>query len=232
MRGVFYSMIIFSGPVGVGKTTWATKVAQELGVRHWQEDLTDKELLVAYYQEPERWGFTSQLSFLMAKANIYQMANRGDIVERCMEEDLLFARINHQLGRITNSEYRLYSEVHAHLQELIASRFGGQRKPSLFVVLTADFDTIKRRMVERARQGEAEDEEIYWRTLYNAYAEWLDGIKVQGNVILWDTTKHDAFHEEDVRKLSGIIVRERNLQTEEKEKKTCEKTAREEQPVR
>lgn len=208
-------MIVMCGPAGVGKSTWSQALVGRLEargevVRHWEEDLSDPALLRAYYADPQRWALASQLHFLLAKARTYEQASSGDVVERAIEEDVLFAQVNHSFGRLTDSEWRLYQEVYQRLKGILQA-------PSLYVLLTADFDTIVERMKVRSREGELDRGLDYWHRLYAAYQRWGE-VLAQTNknrMLVWDVVQNDIEkYPEAIEVLADEVLKRRN-QTQE-----------------
>ena len=63
MRNLYYTAI--EGPIGVGKTSLAELLSKELGARLVLEDFEDNPFLPDFYNDPERFGFQTQLFFLL-----------------------------------------------------------------------------------------------------------------------------------------------------------------------
>ena len=61
MRNLYY--IAIEGPIGVGKTSLAQLLSKELGARLVLEDFEDNPFLPDFYNDPERFGFQTQLFF-------------------------------------------------------------------------------------------------------------------------------------------------------------------------
>ena len=57
-------MIILAGMIGVGKTTYTTRLAQALGTEAFFEPVDDNPILDKYYEDPDRYGFVLQIYFL------------------------------------------------------------------------------------------------------------------------------------------------------------------------
>ena len=65
MRNLYY--IAIEGPIGVGKTSLAQLLSKELGARLVLEDFEDNPFLPDFYNDPERFGFQTQLFFLLQR---------------------------------------------------------------------------------------------------------------------------------------------------------------------
>ncbi len=59
-----YSYIAVEGLIGAGKTTLAKRLAADRGGRLVLEEFDDNPFLPRFYEDPERFGFSVELSFL------------------------------------------------------------------------------------------------------------------------------------------------------------------------
>ena len=57
-------MIVFSGMIGVGKSTYAKKLAEELNIKLFEEPVDDNPILPLYYNNIKKWAFALQIFFL------------------------------------------------------------------------------------------------------------------------------------------------------------------------
>ena len=57
--------IVVEGPIGVGKTTLARRLADEFGVPLVLEQVDDNPFLRRFYDEPRKYAFQAQLFFLL-----------------------------------------------------------------------------------------------------------------------------------------------------------------------
>jgi len=67
MRNLYY--IAIEGPIGVGKTSLAKLLSKKLGARLVLEDFEDNPFLPDFYNDPERFGFQTQLFFSFTKVS-------------------------------------------------------------------------------------------------------------------------------------------------------------------
>ena len=77
MRNLYY--IAIEGPIGVGKTSLAQLLSKELGARLVLEDFEDNPFLPDFYNDPERFGFQTQLFFLLQRYRQQQDLRQVDI---------------------------------------------------------------------------------------------------------------------------------------------------------
>ena len=114
--------IVVEGPIGAGKTSLAKRLAERLQAETLLEQAERNPFLGRFYQQPERWGMATQLSFLFQR--IDQLAGLGPIegerrvvADFLFDKDRLFAEQN-----LAESELALYQRVHDTLQPVNAPR--------------------------------------------------------------------------------------------------------------
>jgi deoxyguanosine kinase len=59
-----YKYLVIEGNIGAGKTSLATMMAEETGSRLVLEQFTDNPFLARFYEDPDRYAFQLELSFL------------------------------------------------------------------------------------------------------------------------------------------------------------------------
>ena len=142
MRNLYY--IAIEGPIGVGKTSLAELLSKELGARLVLEDFEDNPFLPDFYNDPERFGFQTQLFFLLQRYRQQQDLRQVDMFQKLLitdymfVKDRLFASLN--LG---DKEMHLYDTVASLLERNII-------KPDLVIYLQADTDVLMKNIEKRA----------------------------------------------------------------------------------
>ena len=84
-------MIILAGMIGVGKTTYTSLLAQELGTTAFFEPVENNPILDKYYEDPEKYGFALQIYFLNKRFAAIKKAYKADnnVLDRSIYEDAL-----------------------------------------------------------------------------------------------------------------------------------------------
>ena len=59
-----YRYLVIEGNIGAGKTSLATMLAEETGSRLILEEFSDNPFLAKFYEDPGRYAFQLELSFL------------------------------------------------------------------------------------------------------------------------------------------------------------------------
>ncbi|MFY9268516.1 MAG: deoxynucleoside kinase [Candidatus Manganitrophaceae bacterium] len=156
-------LIVIEGPIGVGKTTLAQLLAQEMGADLVLEKVEENPFLPLFYQNPEKWAFQTQISFLFSRARqmetLLQQSLYTDmtITDYFFPRDRIFAYMN-----LKEEELVLYEQIYKLLNPNVP-------KPDLVVFLQADTDTLFDRIRQRGRPYEKEIRPLYLRNLNEAY---------------------------------------------------------------
>ena len=165
MRILYY--IAIEGPIGVGKTSLAELLSKELGARLVLEDFEDNPFLPDFYNDPERFGFQTQLFFLLQRYRQQQDLRQVDMFQKLLitdymfVKDRLFASLN--LG---DKEMHLYDTVASLLERNII-------KPDLVIYLQADTDVLMKNIEKRGRNMERNVTWEYIDALNQVYTEYF-----------------------------------------------------------
>ncbi len=159
--------IAVEGPIGVGKTTLARALAGQYGARLVSEPLEDNPFLPKFYEDPERYALTAQLSFLVERYRQQQELVQMDLFQQATVADYIFAkdRIFAELT-LSDEELGLYERIY----QLCVSRV---RKPDLVVFLDAGIDILMRRLKRRDRPFENKVGRDYIERVAEAYRRFF-----------------------------------------------------------
>lgn len=159
--------IAIEGPIGVGKTTLALRLARWLDAEALLEQPADNPFLERFYGDRAGYAFQTQLFFLFQRvAQVRQLAQPGmfsrNVVSDFMfDKDALFARMN-----LDDEEYRHYAQMYGRLAPQLP-------QPDLVIWLQATPQTLLGRIRQRAIEIEQRIDESYLRALCDAYAEFF-----------------------------------------------------------
>ena len=155
--------IVTEGPIGVGKTSLTSLIAEELGARLILERAEDNPFLADFYSDPARYRFQTQMFFLLSRFSQQQEMAQPDLFTRITMSDYLFDkdRIFAYLN-LDENELALYEQFYKVLEPKIV-------KPDLVIFLQADTDTLLRRIKMRARPFEKELNHEYIAAVNEAY---------------------------------------------------------------
>ena len=165
MRNLYY--IAIEGPIGVGKTSLAELLSKELGARLVLEDFEDNPFLPDFYNDPERFGFQTQLFFLLQRYRQQQDLRQVDMFQKLLitdymfVKDRLFASLN-----LDDKEMHLYDTVASLLERNII-------RPDLVIYLQADTDVLMKNIAKRGRNMERNVTWEYIDALNQVYTEYF-----------------------------------------------------------
>jgi deoxyguanosine kinase len=162
-----YRHIVIEGPIGVGKTSLARKLATRLGAQLLLEQPEQNPFLERFYRDSARYALPTQMFFLfqraqqmrdLAQQDLFQSLVVGDFL---LDKDALFARLT-----LAPDELTLYEQLHAHLAPQAPA-------PDLVIYLQAQPETLIERVERRALAAEAGISAPYLRALHEAYVRFF-----------------------------------------------------------
>lgn len=162
-----HRLVVVEGPIGVGKTTLARKLAGAIGAETVLEQADENPFLERFYRNPRAAAFPAQLYFLFQRARQLGELRQQDlfapvrVADYLLDKDRLFARIT-----LEDDEYALYEQVYSRLS-LDAPR------PDLVVFLQAPIDTLLERIARRGIRYEKYIDAQYLQRLVDAYTRFF-----------------------------------------------------------
>lgn len=159
--------VAIEGPIGVGKTTLARILQEELGGQLLLEVFEENPFLSDFYADRTRYAFQTQIFFLLSRYR-----QQHEVVTRVLErdsltsdylfaKDRLFAHLN-----LSGDELDVYERMHAALSERIPV-------PGLVVHLRASTDVLMNRIATRDRSYERQMSRRYIDDLRLAYERFF-----------------------------------------------------------
>jgi deoxyadenosine/deoxycytidine kinase len=159
--------IAVEGPIGVGKTALARRLANEIGGRLVLEGVEDNNFLRPFYEDPRRYAFHVQLEFLLGRYRQQRELAAGGLGDRSVVSDYLFAKDGIFAGvTLDDAELGLYRQ----LFELLDAQIP---RPDLVVYLDARPDVLQERIKKRAREYERGITTDYLERLTEAFRQFF-----------------------------------------------------------
>lgn len=166
-RGVLPGFIAVEGPIGVGKTTLAKRLADTLGYPLMLEPVAENPFLDRFYTEGSSQALPTQLFFLLHRARQLADMPLGGLLDQSlvadflMEKDELFAKLT-----LDAQEFSLYKQIHASLKL-------NPPTPDLVIYLQAPTDVLLSRIQQRGLKSELQIEADYLLSLSESYTEFF-----------------------------------------------------------
>ena len=159
--------IAIDGPIGVGKTTLAKRLADDFQGQLILEGHSENPFLEKFYKDPKAFALPTQLYFLFQRAKALKNISQSDMFSPCriadyiMDKDQLFAE-----ATLDKDELDLYQQVYANLTM-------DAPKPDLVVYLQAPTDVLIERIQKRGERFEQPISSDYLKKIANAYTEYF-----------------------------------------------------------
>jgi deoxyadenosine/deoxycytidine kinase len=159
--------VAIEGPIGVGKTTLAKMLCNHYSGRLILERHDDNPFLPKFYKDRKRYGFQTQLFFLLSRFSQQQESFTGELLASHVVSDYFFAkdRIFATLN-LDNDELTLYNHVATLLEKNIPM-------PDLVIYLTASPEVLVGRINKRARGYEKNFDADYLKNLCQLYSKYF-----------------------------------------------------------
>ena len=159
--------VVVEGPIGVGKTTLAKRLAKSLGSNMLLEAAEENPFLEKFYENPRNAALPTQLYFLMQRTRQLKKLKQDDmfnpvrVADFLIQKDRLFAEVI-----LDSDELDLYEQVYSNLTLDI-------RRPDLVVYLQAPVEVLLERINRRGIKHEKWVEAAYLERLCDAYVRFF-----------------------------------------------------------
>lgn len=217
-------LITIGAMIGAGKTSLAELVANHFNSEVFYESVDDNPILPLFYTASEeeiqtkRYPFLLQLWFLNTRfKNIKEaLIKDNNVLDRSIYEDWYFAKVNKDLGRISDLEFSLYEDL---LNNMLEELEGLPKKsPDLMIYLSGSFETILERIKKRGREYELDEALVsYYYTLWQGYDNWVKQHYKASDVLIINIDEIDYVNNEE-HKQEVLSMIEQKLEEIRKEK--------------
>lgn len=167
-----YKYIAVEGNIGAGKTSLASIIAHRHNAVLALEEFAENTFLPQFYQQPERYAFPLELSFLaeryhQLKQKMEESSSNDQILitDYLFEKSLLFARVNLQ-----GEELKLFSTFFKMMIPTL-------QQPELIIYLDKSTPALSKNISKRGRSFEKEISEDYLQNVSDSYHQHLQTIK-------------------------------------------------------
>ena len=159
--------IVVEGPIGVGKTTLAKRLAKSFNTELMLELATENPFLPRFYSDQKTVALPTQLFFLFQRAKQIASFRQKDmfrpiqVSDFLIEKDKLFASVI-----LDSDELNLYQQVYNQLTI-------DNHAPDLVIYLQAPIETLMRRIMIRGYDYEKAINHDYLKKISDAYIDFF-----------------------------------------------------------
>jgi len=159
--------IVVEGPIGVGKTSLAKRLAEAFGGDLVLESDEKNPFLADFYRSGGRSALPAQLFFLFERAKQLESLRQADlfspvrIADYHILKDRLFAEMN-----LSPEEFLLYEQISSKLDLDVP-------EPDLVIYLQASVDVLMSRIARRGREHERNIDRAYLDRVAETYAKYF-----------------------------------------------------------
>lgn len=192
--------VVVEGPIGVGKTTLARKLADSFGSDLLLEGADENPFLEKFYENPAAAALPTQLYFLLQRARQLKDMKQADLFnpvrvsDYLIEKDRLFAELT-----LDSDELDLYEQVYSSLTLDVP-------QPDLVVYLQAPVEVLLNRIEKRGIAHEQIIEAAYLERLCESYIQFFYQYNSAPLLIVNAADIDFASNEEDYQLLLERII--------------------------
>ena len=108
-----YNYVVIEGNIGAGKTTLATKIAEQFNARLILERFSDNPFLPKFYSDPDKYSFPLELSFLADRyRQLKEELVSPDLFKSFTVADYYFMKsLVFAASTLEGDEYNLYRQI-------------------------------------------------------------------------------------------------------------------------
>ncbi len=182
--------IVVEGPIGVGKTALARRLADSLAADLVLEEDAENPFLERFYREGKTAALQAQMFFLFSRARQLESLRQPDLFASVRISDYLFAKD------------RLFAELNLDADELqlyeqLAEQLAVEPPvPDLVVYLQASVDTLLQRIARRGREYERSISRGYLERLADTYARFFHAYN-EGPLLIVNASQIDPVNNEN-----------------------------------
>ncbi|HET8804045.1 MAG TPA: 2-amino-4-hydroxy-6-hydroxymethyldihydropteridine diphosphokinase [Aequorivita sp.] len=163
-----FNYIAIEGNIGAGKTSLASKIANDFNSKLILERFKDNPFLPKFYEDASRYAFPLEMSFLADRyqqlvddLTQFDLFKESVISDYDVNKSLIFAQIT-----LTEVEFSLYKRLFGVMHKELP-------KPDLYVYLYQNTDRLLENIKKRGRKYEQSIEADYLQKLNASYLEFI-----------------------------------------------------------
>lgn len=196
-----YSYLVIEGNIGAGKTSLASLLAEETGSRLVLETFDDNPFLAKFYEEPERYAFQLELSFLSERYHqIKTELGQPDLFGQAVISDYFLAK------SFIFSKYNLKDDEMKLFEKLFSIINLQAPKPDLYVYLHLPVERLLENISQRGRSYEKNIKYEYLKEVQEGYFGFFKS-QQEMKILVIDTSNIDFVNiQSDFHQIKKVIL--------------------------
>jgi len=195
-----YKYLVIEGNIGAGKTSLASLLAEDTGSRLVLEAFSDNPFLAKFYEDPERYAFQLELSFLSERYHqIKTELGHPDLFGQSVISDYFLAK------SFIFSKYNLKDDEMKLFEKLFSIINLQAPKPDLYVYLHLPVEKLLENIKQRGRSYEKHIRFEYLQEVQDGYFGFFKS-QQKMKILVIDSSNIDFVNSEsDLQLLKKVI---------------------------
>jgi len=159
-----YNYVVIEGNIGAGKTTLASRISDQFNARLILERFADNPFLPKFYDDPEKYSFPLELSFLADRfKQLKEELVEQDLFKSFTVADYYFMKsLVFAASTLTGDEYNLYRQIFYII-------YSSLPKPDIYVYLHLRPERLLQNISKRGRNYEKSITAEYLQKIQDNY---------------------------------------------------------------